>query len=275
MAITGDPAMIERKYQERKTLDLLDELARVLGYNDGISLGQANDILSQAIRTIKDRAEIVEDLERTISAAETGTPFGMIREIREKIEKGEEYRTTLVEIRRELGELTGMKDQGATITEMIEQLRADTIRRAVLSIQIPEHENCRDFDRHLTPPRPLYGPPPIETGITFSTFLAELVEFQAAAQLPKDLPSMVRKAGEEAGELGQAVAEFASAAGVTGNARPYLQGVREEAADLVVVGVRALVNTGGLGEVVSTLLDNLRRKAEKYRRGENRIGGRP
>jgi len=78
---------VEQRNYGLKTMDLLDELSKAVGYAEGILLGQVNEVLTLAIRTIKDRDALVKDLVEISKRAGGGdnlTPLGMIQTIRER-----------------------------------------------------------------------------------------------------------------------------------------------------------------------------------------------
>lgn len=101
-------------------------------------------------------------------------------------------------------------------------------------------------------------------------YLYILRRFVSGNKIPRDLASRIRKAGEELGELGEAAILS------TGIAN---RDVMSEAADLINVGIDILMichddRPDSMDKVFPWLIYNLLEKAEKYDRGENRIGGR-
>lgn len=102
-------------------------------------------------------------------------------------------------------------------------------------------------------------------------YLLFLRRFVAGNNIPRDLASRIRKAGEELGELGEAAVIAAYGNGT--------RDVMSEAADLINVGIDILMicaddGPDSMDKVFPWLIYNLMEKAGKYDRGENRIGGR-
>lgn len=104
-----------------------------------------------------------------------------------------------------------------------------------------------------------------EIGRAFASYLRELIAFTVDNEIPRDLPSRVRKAGEEFGELAEAVANSLGR---------FSPNVENEAADLINVGLDVILlglpEGTPFAEVLRILTDNLRTKAAKYRAGKQR-----
>lgn len=98
-------------------------------------------------------------------------------------------------------------------------------------------------------------------------YLLQLRRFTKKNEIPRDLASRIRKAGEELGELAEAM--------VNGN----LSEIMSEAGDGINVLVDVLIICSGDNprsslNIYPFLIQNLRDKAEKYDQGENRTGER-
>lgn len=98
-------------------------------------------------------------------------------------------------------------------------------------------------------------------------YLLQLRRFVSKNEIPRDLASRLRKAGEELGELGEAM--------VNGNLAPIMS----EAGDGINVLIDILLICAGDGPRASTciypfLIQNLKDKAEKYDAGDQRLGDR-
>lgn len=128
-------------YENRKTLDLLDELAKILGNPDGITLGQVNDVLVTAIMAIKAKDEIVDKLRTAAGIERDGVPFMPVLDlVLGMVENSEQYRLRLVDIHRDLANITGLKGQGVSISDQLASIRLGISTGAAISINLAPHD---------------------------------------------------------------------------------------------------------------------------------------